>query len=85
LSPAKKKADYYRVKTSFGVAVDGEQITVHAGEIVPADSKLIKQVGLEHFEEVSSFGRWDVEQATAAPGEKRGSESTSTEKRGETK
>jgi hypothetical protein len=25
----------------------------------------------EHFEPVESFGRFDVEQATAAPGEKR--------------
>jgi hypothetical protein len=68
----KKKADYYRCKESFGVMVDGEQITVHADEIVPGNSPLIKQVGLEHFEEVSSFGRWDVETATATPGEKRG-------------
>lgn len=30
------------------------------------------QVGLEHFEPVTTFGRWDVEAATAAPGEKRG-------------
>lgn len=69
---AKKKSDYYRCKESFGVSFEGEQITVHAGEVVPANSKLLKQVGLEHFEEVSSFGRWDVETASAAPGEKRG-------------
>jgi hypothetical protein len=70
--PAKKKADYYRCKEAFGVMYNGEQITVHADEIIPANSPLIKQVGLEHFEEVASFGRWDVEQATAGPGEKRG-------------
>jgi hypothetical protein len=72
VTPAKKKADYYRCFESFGVMVDGEQVTVHADEIVPANSKLIKQVGLEHFRPVESFGRWDVEAASAAPGEKRG-------------
>lgn len=72
----KKKADYYRVKQAFGVMVDGEQITVYAGEIVPGNSDLVRQIGpaavAEHMEEVTSFGRWDVETATAAPGEKRG-------------
>jgi hypothetical protein len=72
MSPAKKKADYYRAKVSFGVEYEGAQITIPAGEIIPGNSKLIKQVGLEHFEEVTSFGQWDVETATAAPGEKRG-------------
>lgn len=75
--PAKRqKAEYYRVRQSFGVMLDGEQITVYAGEIVPADSPLLKQFSAaaveEHFEPVTSFGRWDVEAATAAPGEKRG-------------
>jgi hypothetical protein len=73
--PPKKKADYYKCWESFGGALDGEQITVHAGEIVPANSPLIKQFGLEHFEPVTTFGRWDVETATAAPGEKRGESS----------
>jgi hypothetical protein len=76
LSPAKKKSDYYRAKHAFGVMYQGEQVTVHADEIVPADSGLLKQLGKaaveEHFVEVTSFGRWDVETATAAPGEKRG-------------
>jgi hypothetical protein len=71
-----KKADYYRAKHAFGVRFEGEQVTVPAGEIVPKGSPLLKQIGKaaveEHFEEVSSFGHWDVEAATAAPGEKRG-------------
>lgn len=73
---AKKKADYYKARQSFGVVYEGAQITVHAGEIVPANSPLLKSLGAaataEHFEAVTSFGRWDVEAATAAPGEKRG-------------
>jgi hypothetical protein len=74
--PPKKKADYYRAKHAFGVMYQGAQITVPAGEIVPVGSPLLKQFSKEaveeHFEEVTSFGQWDVETATAAPGEKRG-------------
>ena len=75
----RKRSDYYKARHSFGVMHDGEQITVNEGEIVPSDSSLIKQFSSaaveEHFVEVTSFGRWDVvEQATAAPGEKRGAE-----------
>jgi hypothetical protein len=74
--PQKKKADYYKARHAFGVMYKGEQLTVPAGEIVPVDSPLLKQIGApavaEHFEEVTSFGRWDVEAASAAPGEKRG-------------
>lgn len=69
--PARKKVDYYRAKHAFGVMYDGEQITIPAGEVVRAGHPLLK--GLEeHFEPVASFGRFDIEQATAAPGEKRG-------------
>jgi hypothetical protein len=72
----KRKADYYKVRQSFGVMIDGEQMTIHADEIVSVDSVLYKQLSSaareEHLVPVTSFGRWDVEQATAAPGEKRG-------------
>lgn len=76
MTPAKAKSGYYRARHSFGVVYEGAQITVPAGEIVPVNSKLLKQFSKEaveeHFEEVTSFGPWDVETATAAPGEKRG-------------
>jgi hypothetical protein len=79
MSP-KRKSDYYKARHDFGVAYNGEQITVHADEVVPVDSPLLKQFSkeavAEHFVEVTSFGRWDVEQATAAPGEKRGEPTT---------
>lgn len=71
--PTPKKVERYRAKYAFGVMYDGEQITIPAGEVVRAGHPLLK--GLEeHFEPVESFGRYDVdvEQATAAPGEKRG-------------
>jgi len=74
--PAAKKSGYLRAKHAFGVEYGGEFITVAADEIMPEGHPLLKQLGAaavrEHFEPVTSFGRWDVEQATAAPGEKRG-------------
>jgi len=74
MAPAKT---YYKARHAFGVQYQGEFITLAEGELVPAGHALLKQLGkpgvAEHFEEVTSFGRWDkVEQATAAPGEKRG-------------
>lgn len=73
---SKKKADYYRAKEGFGAMQDGEMIHVAAGEFVRAGHPILKRRE-ELFEPVTSFGRFDVdppevEQATAAPGEKRG-------------
>ena len=72
MAPA-KKPERYRAKHAFGVMYEGEQITVPAGEIVRAGHPILDGRE-EHFEPVESFGRYDVdvEQATAAPGEKRG-------------
>lgn len=75
MPPAKAKT-YLKARHAFGVQYEGAFITISEGELVPAGHKLLKQLGkagvAEHFEEVTSFGRWDkVEQATAAPGEKR--------------
>jgi len=65
----------YRAKHAFGVMYEGEHITIAEHEIVRAGHPLLTQLGKaaveEHFESVESFGRFDVEQATAAPGEKR--------------
>lgn len=69
---AQAKADLYRAKVSFGLELDGEQITVHEGDLVRKGHDLLKRCP-EHFEEAKDFVRFDVEQATAAPGEKRGS------------
>jgi hypothetical protein len=71
---AKAKPNYYRAKEGFGTMYNGEQIHVAAGEIVSAGHDLLKRRE-ELFEPVENFGRFDnagVEQATAAPGEKRG-------------
>lgn len=70
--PPSKRPDRYRAKHAFGVMYEGEYITVPAGEIVRAGHPLLKGRD-EHFEPAESFGRFDVdvEQATAAPGERR--------------
>jgi hypothetical protein len=70
----KKKPDYYRAKEGFVTMFDGEQISVAAGEYVRAGHPLLKRRE-DHFVPVENFGRFDrpdVEQATDAPGEKRG-------------
>lgn len=70
----RKKPDYYRAKEGFVTVFEGDQISVAAGELVRAGHPLLKRRE-ELFAPVEDFGRFDraeVEQATAAPGEKRG-------------
>jgi hypothetical protein len=73
-----KKQGYYRANQGFATVFDGENVFVQKGELVSADHPLLKgREGL--FDHVTSFGRFDtseVEQATAAPGEKRGRRAT---------
>jgi hypothetical protein len=66
-----KKPEYYRAKEAFVTMYNGDQTSVQAGELVRAGHPIMKRRE-DLFEPVSSFGRFDVEQATAAPGEKRG-------------
>jgi hypothetical protein len=88
---AKTKAKYYRAKEGFVTMFDGDQEAVAAGTLVPAGHKILK--GREDlFEPVTSLSRFDVdtadeekpepevEQATAAPGEKRGAEPKAAKK-----
>jgi len=86
-SPPPPDTGYVRAREAFGCEYEGEMITVAAGEYVPAGHPITKGREWA-FEPVTSFGRWDaqpaepepeqaddepeVEQATAAPGEKRG-------------
>lgn len=71
---AKSKPTHFRCKEAFVTMFEGEQISVADGEIVRAGHPLLERRE-EHFEPVESFGRFDVEQATASPGEKRGEKS----------
>lgn len=68
------KDDILQVTTTFVITLNGHDVEYHVGEIVDADDPALKRVP-EHFGPVEfkhrKAGR-PVEQATAAPGEKRG-------------
>ena len=68
------KDDIYQVTTTFVITLGGRDAEYHAGEIVDGDDPAYKRVP-EHFGPVEFKHRAAkpvVEQATAAPGEKRG-------------
>lgn len=68
--PAPRDVKRYRAKYTFGVSLNGEQITVAEGEIVREGHPVLKG-RMDHFEEATSFGRFDVETATKRPGERK--------------
>lgn len=62
---------YYQAKESFVTMLNGEPQQVSAGDLVHPDHPILK--GRESlFRPARDHVRFDVEQATAAPGEKRG-------------
>ena len=67
------KDTIYMVTTTFVITIEDRDIEYHVGEIVDADDPAYKVVP-EHFGPVEFKHRRakPVEQATAAPGEKRG-------------
>jgi len=79
----KTKTGYYRANQGFATTFDDEPLFVQKGELVHKSHPLLK--GREElFEPADELTRFDVEQATSAPGEKRGrrrrvSETTSEE------
>lgn len=71
---ANPKTGFYRANQGFATTLDDEPLFVQKGELVRAGHPLLK--GREDlFDPADDFGRFDhrseVEQATAAPGEKR--------------
>jgi hypothetical protein len=69
----KKKVEMYIAKEPFVTQFEGEQISVGHNDLVRAGHPLLK--GREDlFKPAEGYIRFDVEQATAAPGEKRDSE-----------
>jgi hypothetical protein len=66
------KAAFYTVKESLVGTIDGEELEYHKGEVVNADDPAVRKWPM-HFEPLVVRGyRRSIEQATAAPGEKRG-------------
>ena len=70
----KTKTGYYAANQGFATTFEGEPLFVQQGELVHKDHALLK--GREELfdpaEKVTRFDRPEVEQATKAPGEKRG-------------
>ena len=66
-----KKADIYQAKESFVTMLDDEQVAVSKGDLVRTGHPLLKGRD-ELFEPAEGYIRFDVEEATAAPGRKRG-------------
>lgn len=61
----------FQAKGEFAVELDGVPTVVHKGELVREGHPLLKN-RMSLFEPYDPKIRFDVEQATAAPGEKRG-------------
>lgn len=71
------EADYYEATESGVTLVGDEQIGFRKGEIFAKDHVILKGKARakfrdELFKPAVSLGRGDVEEATAAPGKKRG-------------
>ena len=66
------KDDIYQVTTTFVITLGDRDVEYHAGEVVDGDDPAFKRVP-EHFGPVAFKHRTakPIEQATAAPGEKR--------------
>jgi hypothetical protein len=65
------KPDLYQAVEAFGIQLDGEWMTVQKDDLVRAGHPLLKQAP-DRFKPAEGYVRFEVEQATAAPGEKRG-------------
>jgi hypothetical protein len=68
-----RKVDLYMAKESFVAVMDGDQVSVSQGDLVRAGHPLLKGRD-DLFKPAEGYVRFDVEQATAAPGESRGAE-----------
>jgi hypothetical protein len=70
----KTKSGYYAANQGFATTFEGEPLFVKEGELVHKDHPLLKgrEELFEPAEQLTRFDRPEIEQATAAPGEKRG-------------
>lgn len=62
--------DIYVAKVGFSCELDGERYQVTAGERIRFGHPLLRSQP-DYFEPVDTTVHYDVEQATAAPGERR--------------
>jgi hypothetical protein len=67
----KSAPEIYIAKHGFACEIDGVPMFINPGERVRKGHELLERCG-EYFEPADTHVKYDVEQATAAPGEKRG-------------
>jgi hypothetical protein len=67
------KAEFYTVKESFSTTIDGHDETYIEGQVVEADDPGLRRAPAHFVPLVIRRTTGHVEQATAAPGEKRAS------------
>ena len=68
-----KKVELYQATESAVTVFDGEQVSVVKGDLVRAGHPILK--GRDWlFKPAEGYVRFDIEQATAAPGESRGAQ-----------
>lgn len=70
--PNSRRDAVWVAKETFACEVDGEQITVFAGTTRVREGHPLLDIYRGSFESTDTDVHFDVEQATAAPGEKRG-------------
>lgn len=66
----RERVEYYQAKESFVTTLDGEIVQVSAGDLVHPDHPILKGRSVL-FQVAKDYVRFNIEQATAAPGEKR--------------
>ena len=67
----KSGTGYWKANQGFATILDGENVFVQKGELV-RDGHPLLEGREELFDPAENFGRFDVEEATAKPGAKRG-------------
>lgn len=67
----RERVEYFQAVESFVTMLDGEPTQVSAGDLVHPDHPILKGRA-QLFKPAKNYIRFDVEQATAGPGEKRG-------------
>lgn len=66
-----RKTEFFVARESFHADIDGVPTVVSKGEIARVGASVL-DTHAGYFEPIDRHVRYDVEQATAAPGERRG-------------
>lgn len=70
--PRRTKSDVFVAKETFACEIDGVPTMVHGGQTRVREGHPLLDSYRDYFESADTGIQFEVEQATAAPGEKRG-------------